>query len=306
MPRFEIDILGCGAAKPTMRHLPTAQVVNVRDKLFMIDCGESAQISFCRARLNMTRLGHIFLSHLHGDHCFGLFGMLSTMGLSGHTGEVVIHAHPDAEALLRPMLNYFCQENPFEIRFNHISPSSHEVIYSDRSVTVSTIPLKHRVPTCGFLFEEAIGDRHLRGDMIEFYNIPTYRRTAIKQGEDYITPDGVVIPNERLTLPPTPAARYAYCSDTKYNKRIIPYIEGVDALYHEATYGDEAEAMARKTFHSTARQAALLAREAQVGQLIIGHFSSRYHDESTLLAQAQEEFANTTLAHEGMKITLKK
>ena len=162
-------------------------------------------------------------------------------------------------------------------------------IYSDRSVTVSTIPLKHRVPTCGFLFEEAIGDRHLRGDMIEFYNIPTYRRTAIKQGEDYITPDGVVIPNERLTLPPKPAARYAYCSDTMYNKRIIPYIEGVDALYHEATYGDEAEAMARKTFHSTARQAAVLAREAQVGQLIIGHFSSRYHDESTLLAQAQED-----------------
>ena len=141
--------------------------------------------------------------------------------------------------------------------------------------------------------------------MVEFYNIPTYRRAAIKQGEDYITPDGTVIANERLTLPPTPAARYAYCSDTMYSRRIIPYIEGVDVLYHEATYGDEAEALARTTFHSTARQAASLAREAQVGQLVIGHFSSRYRDENILLAQAQEEFPNTILAREGMKITLK-
>ena len=305
MPRFEIDILGCGAAKPTLKHLPTSQIVNVRDKLFMIDCGESAQISFCRARLNMTRLAHIFISHLHGDHCFGLFGMLSTMGLSGHTGEVVIHAHPDAERLFRPMLDYFCRESPFVIRFNAISPTSGEAIYSDRSVTVRAIPLKHRIPACGFLFEEAEGERHLRGDMVEFYNIPTYRRAAIKQGEDYITPDGTVIANERLTLPPTPAARYAYCSDTMYSRRIIPYIEGVDVLYHEATYGDEAEALARTTFHSTARQAASLAREAQVGQLVIGHFSSRYRDENILLAQAQEEFPNTILAREGMKITLK-
>ena len=306
MPRFEIDILGCGAAKPTLRHLPTAQVINVRDKLFMVDCGEGAQTSFCRARLNMNRLGHIFLSHLHGDHCFGLFGMLSTMGLSGHTGEVVIHAHPDAERLFRPMLDYFCRENPFEIRFNAISPTSNEAIYSDRSVTVRAIPLKHRIPTCGFLFEEAEGDRHLRGDLMEFYNIPTYRRNSIKQGDDYITPDGKVIPNAMLTLPPTPAARYAYCSDTMYSTRIVPYIEGVDVLYHEATYGDEAEAMARKTFHSTARQAATLAQQAHVGKLVIGHYSSRYNDEKVLLAQAQEVFANTVLAHEGMKIVLKK
>lgn len=306
MARFEIDILGCGAAKPTLRHLPTAQVVNVRDKLFMIDCGESAQISFCRSRLNMTRLGHIFISHLHGDHCFGLFGMLSTMGLSGHTGEVVIHAHADAERLFRPMLDYFCRESPFDIRFNSISPNSSEAIYTDRSVTVRTIPLKHRIPTCGFLFEEAEGDRHLRGDMMDFYNIPTYCRSAIKQGENYITPEGKIIPNTILTLPPTPPARYAYCSDTMYSNRIIPYIEGVDVLYHEATYGDEAEALARQTHHCTARQAAQLAREASVGQLVIGHFSSRYRDENVLLAQAQEVFANTTLAHECMKIVLRK
>lgn len=306
MSRFEVNILGCGAAKPTLRHQPTAQVVNVRDKLFMVDCGEGAQVAYGRARLNMTRLGHIFLSHLHGDHCFGLLGLLSSMGLCGHSSEVVIHAHPDAERLFRPMLDYFCREIPFDIRFNAISPSAHEVIYSDRSVTVTTIPLKHRVPTCGFLFAEAQGERHLRGDMAEFYNIPAYRRRAIKQGEDFVTEAGEVIPNERLTLPPTPAVRYAYCSDTVYSERIVPYIEGVDVLYHEATYGDDCEAMARKTFHSTARQAARIARMAGVGQLVIGHYSSRYNDESVLLAQAREEHPNTHLAHEGMKITLKK
>ena len=305
MSRFEVNILGCSAATPTMRHLPSAQVLNVRDKLFMIDCGEGAQLSFRRAHLNMTRLGHIFLSHLHGDHCFGLFGLLSTMGLTGHTGEVVIHAHPDAEQIFRPILNYFCRENPFEIRFNSISPSMSEAIYSDNSVTVRTIPLKHRIPTCGFLFEEAESQRHLRGDMAQFYNIPTYMRAAIKQGEDYTTPEGIVIPNSKLTLPPTPSVRYAYCSDTMYSPRIIPYIEGVDVLYHEATYGDDSEPFARQTFHSTARQAAQIAQQAGVGKLIIGHFSARYKDETILLQQAREEFANTELANEGMKIILK-
>ena len=306
MSRFEVNILGCGAAKPTLQHLPTAQIVNVRDKLFMIDCGEGAQVSVCRAKLNLNRLGHIFLSHLHGDHCFGLFGLLSTMGLSGHMGEVVIHAHPDAERLFRPMFDYFCRENPFEIRFNAISPTAGEVIYSDRSVTVRSIPLKHRIPTCGFLFEEAPGERHLRGDMLQFYNIPTYRRAAIKQGEDYVTDDGRTIPNELLTLPPTPAARYAYCSDTVCTERIVPIIEGADVLYHEATYADAEEALARATYHSTARQAARIARQAQVGKLLLGHYSSRYRDKTLLLEQAQEEFAHTALAHEGMKITIRK
>lgn len=306
MPRFEVNILGCGAALPTLRHNPTTQVVNVRDKLFMIDCGEGAQIGIRRAKLNMTRIGHIFISHLHGDHCFGMLGLLSSMGLTGHTGEIVIHAHPDAEELFRPMLNYFCRESPFEIRFNHISPSSSEAIYSDRSVTVRTIPLKHRIPTCGFIFEEAPGEKHLRGDMVNFYNIPTYQRAAIKQGADFVTPEGVVVPNENLTLPATPAAKYAYCSDTMYSPRIISYIEGVDVLYHEATYGDDNEARCRQTFHSTARQAASIARQAGVGKLIIGHFSSRYNDENILLEQARQEFANTHLAYEGLHEVIRK
>lgn len=306
MSRFEVNILGCGAATPTLRHLPTSQVVNVRDKLFMVDCGEGAQVAFRRAHLNINRLGHIFLSHLHGDHCFGLFGLLSTMALTGHEGEIVIHAHPDAEGLFRPLFDYFCRENPFDIRFNAISPTSSEVIYSDRSVSVRTIPLRHRIPTCGFLFEEAPGERHLRGDMVEFYNIPTYMRAGIKQGADFVTPDGTVVPNAHLTLPPTPAARYAYCSDTMYNERIIPIIEGADLLYHEATYADDMEAMARHTQHSTARQAARIAARAGVGELLLGHFSARYNDEKLLLNQALEEFPHVQLARENMHVVLRR
>ncbi len=306
MPRFEVNILGCSAAAPTSQHYPTSQVVNVRDKLFMIDCGEGAQINFRRSHLAYNRLGHIFLSHLHGDHCFGLPGLISTMALQGCNGEVVIHAHPDAERVFTPMLDYFCSDIPLQVRFNAISPQSHEVIYSDKSVTVRTIPMKHRVPCCGFLFEEAEGERHLRGDMIDFYQIPVYRRKEIKSGADYITPDGKVLPNELLTLPPTPAVRYAYCSDTVYNERIIPYIEGVDLLYHEATYASECEALARTRYHSTARQAAKIAQLARAKELIIGHYSSRYADEHVLLCEAQEVFANTRLVYEGMKCILNK
>lgn len=305
MSRFEVNILGCGAATPTLRHLPSAQIVNVRDRLFMVDCGEGAQIAMRRSKLNMTRLGHIFISHLHGDHCFGLLGLLSTMALNGCNGEIVVHAHPDAEKVFSPMLNYFCRENPFEVHFNPISSSSSEVIYSSKSVVVRTIPLKHRVPTCGFLFEEVAGERHLRGDMLQFYNIPTYMRAGIKQGQDFVTPEGEVIANELLTTPPTPPARYAYCSDTMYSERIIPLIEGVDVLYHEATYGDDAQGLTRTTFHSTARQAATIAARANVGKLIIGHFSQRYKDENILLDQAREVFPHTILAHEGMKEVLK-
>ena len=306
MSRFEVNILGCSAAVPTLHHFPTAQVVNVRDKLFMIDCGEGAQLNWRRSRLNINRLGHIFLSHLHGDHCFGLPGLLSTMALVGHTGEIVIHAHHDAEKVFAPMLDYFCREMPFTVRFNAISPSSNEVIYSDKSLIVKTIPLKHRIPTCGFLFEETASDKHLRGDMVDFYNIPVYRRNDIKKGADYITPDGKTIPNELLTLPATSPARYAYCSDTMYSEKIIPMIEGVELLYHEATFADDAEARTRETYHSTARQAGRLACKASVGKLIIGHFSARYNDEKVLLEQACQEFPETELAYEGMKCVLRK
>ncbi len=306
MSRFEVSILGCSAAAPTLRHLPSSQVVNVNDKLYMIDCGEGAQLSLRRTGLNFNRMGHIFLSHLHGDHCFGLPGLLSTMGLHERSGEVVIHAHPDAERIFTPMLDYFCREMPFAIRFEPITTQTGDVIYRDKGLSVKAFPLKHRIPTYGFLFEEYTGIRHLKGEMVKFYNIPICRLNEIKEGADYVTPDGRTIPNSVLTTPPTPAVRYAYCCDTMYSEKIIPHIEGADVLYHDATYADKERAQAKQTFHSTARQAATIAQAAHVGKLIIGHFSARYKDESLLLYQAREVFENTVLANEGLRCILRK
>ena len=186
MGKFEINILGCGSALPTLRHYPSTQILNIRDNLFMIDCGEGAQMQFRRMRLKFMRLGHIFLSHLHGDHCFGLIGMISTFSLMGRTGELVVHAHPQAESVFRPQLDFFCRDLPFTVRFEPVLPGRSEVIYEDRSIKVTSLPMIHRVPCSGFLFEEKPAMRHLLGDMVKFYDIPVYRRAEIKAGADYV------------------------------------------------------------------------------------------------------------------------
>ena len=304
MEKFELHILGCGSALPTTRHFATSQVVNLREKLFMIDCGEGAQMQLRRSRLKFSRLNHIFISHLHGDHCFGLLGLISTFGLLGRTADLHIHSPRGLEELFAPMLAFFCKTLTYKVFFHEFETKEPMLIYDDRSVTVTTIPLKHRIPCCGFLFEEKVGMRHLLGDMMNFYNVPVYRRAAIKAGEDFVTSDGRIIPNSYLTTPADPPLRYAYCSDTAYNEALLPIIEGVDLLYHEATFGDDAEALAKETCHSTARQAAIIARKAGVKQLLLGHFSARYENEQQLLEQAREEFAPSFLAREELKIIL--
>lgn len=301
MTRFELSILGCGSAFPTLRHNPSAQALSHRDRVFLVDCGEGTQQHYRRQGLKLMRLQHIFISHLHGDHCLGLVGLISTLGLLDRGGEVIIHAVPDALRIFPPLFDTFCQELPFDVRIEPFSPFASSTIYEDDALTVKTLPLKHRIPAAGFLFEEKEAPRHLLGDMAEYYKIPHYRRAEIKAGADFVLPDGTVVPNSRLTRPAAPPVRYAYCSDTAYNEKPIPLIEGVDLLYHEATFGDEAVAMARRTLHSTARQAGIMARNAHVKQLMIGHFSARYNDEEKLLAEAREEFADTILAREGLK-----
>lgn len=304
MEKLELNILGCGSALPTTRHYPSSQVLNVRDKLYLIDCGEGAQLQFRRMKLKFNRLNHIFISHLHGDHCFGLPGLLSTLGLLGRTGEIVIHAHPDAESQFRPFFDYFCKDMPYPVRFNPINPQKHELIFEDRSIRVYTLPLKHRVPTCGFLFEEREKERHLRSDMIRFYEIPIRDLASTKQGEDFVTPDGKVVENRLLTMDADPARKYAYCSDTLPLEKIVPYIAGADLLYHEATFGNDLQPRARQTFHSTAAQAAQIALNAGVKELLIGHFSARYLDETDLLNEARAIFPNTLLASDGMQLKI--
>lgn len=304
MEKFEVNILGCGSALPTTRHFSTSQVVNIREKLFMVDCGEGAQLQLRRSKLKFTRLNHIFISHLHGDHCFGLMGLISTFGLLGRTASLHIYAHKELERLLAPQLEFFCKGMTYEVVFHPIDPAKAEVIYDDRSVSVSTIPLKHRIPTCGFLFQEKPTPNHIIRDMVDFYRIPVFELNQIKNGEDYITPEGVVVPNHRLTTPSAAPRSYAYCSDTICQTSIIPQIKGVDLLFHEGTFAQCDAARAKETFHTTAMQAAQIAVEAQVKQLVIGHFSARYEDESILLKEAQTLFPNTLLAKENLRITL--
>jgi len=298
MQKATLTILGCGSAMPTRKNFPSSQLVEIRDKQFLIDCGEGAQIRMSQMGVKLNRLGHIFISHLHGDHCFGLIGLISTFGMLNRTAELHIHAQSDLEKILQPQLQYFCSDLSFSVIFHSVNPRKHELIYEDRSVSVYSIPLKHRVPCCGFLFEEKPRDRHIIRDMIDFYNIPTWRIPKIKQGEDFVTEEGEVIPNTRLTKANDTPKRFAYCSDTAYSEKIIPIIQGVDCLYHEATFMDDEQVRAKQTEHSTARQAATIALKANVKKLIIGHYSARYINQTALLNEAQSVFKDTVLGED--------
>ncbi len=266
----------------------------------MIDCGEGAQIRMRQMNLKTNRLGHIFISHLHGDHVFGLIGLISSFGMLNRTADLHIHAHADLEKIIEPQLNYFCSEIPFKIIFHVINPRRFELIHEDRSVQVYSIPLKHRVPCCGFLFEEKPRDRHIIREMIDFYKIPTWRIPKIKQGEDFVAESGEIIPNHILTSEPIAPKRFAYCSDTAYNEKMIPLIENVDCLYHEATFMEDELVRSKQTEHSTAKQAGEIARKANVKKLIIGHYSARYIHQKALLEEAKTEFENTILGEDMM------
>ena len=269
-----------------------------------MDCGEGAQLQMRRLHVRFNRITHIFISHLHGDHCFGLPGLLSTLGMLGRKGDLVVHGPHALEDFLRPILSVFCKDMPYTVRLNLIDPTQHKLVMEDRSVSVWSIPLSHRIPACGYLFAERPAEAHLRRDMIDFYRVPVHALRSIKQGADYVTPEGEIVAHERLTRPAAPPRRYAFCSDTEFLPSIVPLVEGVDCLYHEATFMAKDVARARQTFHSTAREAAEIARRAGVKRLVLGHYSARYDDLAPLLAEAVEVFPNTSLGQEGMRIAL--
>jgi ribonuclease Z len=301
---FTLTILGSNSALPTSERYPTAQVLNVSERFFLIDCGEGTQMKLLKYKVKFTKINHIFISHLHGDHCFGLIGLFSTFGLLGRKSDLHLFAHSDLETLLKPQLNYFCADLPFKIVFNAINPLVHDVIYEDKHITVSTIPLKHRIPTCGFLFKEKKGLNHIRRDMVDFYKIPVRLLPDIKNGEDFYTPEGEIVGNDRLTTPAAKARSYAFCSDTGYTESIVPIVKEVDLLYHEATFLTADKNLARQTLHSTASDAAKIAQMASVGKLILGHFSTRYYDLSPFELEAREFFNHVELAREGSVFSL--
>lgn len=305
MEPITLHILGCGSAKPANGHLPSCQVLNMRGKLFMIDCGEGAQMQWSNMGLGMTRLGHIFITHAHGDHCFGLPGLISTMGLLGRTADLHIHACEELRPFIECTLKYFCEGMDYQVFFHPVDTHQHQLIFEDRSVEVWSLPLKHRVPCCGYLFKEKPTLPHLRPEMLQVYDIPVSQANNIKAGADWMMDDGTVIPNSRLVSPADPPRSFAYCSDTLFRPQLAEWVKGVSLLYHEATFNEENLLRAKQTCHSTARQAATVAHNAGVGQLCIGHYSGRIKDEQALLQEARDVFPNTLLAKEKMVVDIK-
>lgn len=302
MEPFRIHILGCGSALPTLKHLASSQVVEVRGKYFMIDCGEGTQIQLRRSRLAFTKIQAVFISHLHGDHCFGLIGMISTFGMLGRTAPLHVYAPADLGPMLDSQLAMFCTGLEFKVVFHAVDTTRSYTIYEDKSVTVDILPLDHRIACCGFLFRERPTLPHILRDMIDFYNIPISQINNIKNGADWVTPDGDVVPNAKLTRPATPPRAYAYCSDTRYMPGLHQLVEGVNLLYHESTYDASCADRARLYYHSTSQQAATVARDAHVGKLLLGHYSARYENEAGILSEAREIFPNSFLSTEGMVV----
>lgn len=301
---FDLTILGSNSAVPIPQRFSSAQVVNFREKLFLLDCGEGTQIQLRKYRQKFSRLNHIFITHLHGDHCFGLPGLISTLNLLGRRSKLHIYAHADLEKMLTPFLDYFMHQSLFEIVYHHLDPAEHKLIYEDKGLEVYSIPLKHSAPTCGFLFKEKAKDLNLKKEMIQAFSLSVKDILAVKRGEDFVTEDGEVVANERLAHPAKAPRSYAYITDTAFKPNIAPWIQDVDVLYHEATFADEKTLKTSKTLHSTAGQAAQMAQMVNAKKLLVGHYSSRYTDISVIEDAAKEIFENTTAVKDGLTISI--
>lgn len=304
MEPFKVHILGCGSALPTLRHNPSSQVVEIRGKFFMVDCGEGTQTQLRRSKIKFTKINAVFISHAHGDHCFGLIGMISTFGMLGRTAPLHVYAPAGLREIMKKQMEYFCNGFEYEVIFHDVDTSANKIIYEDRSLSVETVPLSHRMPCSGYIFREKPTLPHILRDMADYYNVPVSQFNNIKNGADWIDNEGNIIPYTRLTKPSEPARSYAYCSDTRYMPELHEYLKGVNVLYHESTYLNEDEGMARQFCHSTASQAAQVASDAGVNTLVLGHYSARYNDESILLSEAKEIFPNSILSDEGLTIDI--
>ncbi|MEZ5195450.1 MAG: ribonuclease Z [Bacteroidales bacterium] len=296
---FKVTILGSNSAIPTIKRNPTAQIVNHNEHLYLVDCAEGTQVQLRRNRIKMQRINHIFISHLHGDHFFGLIGLISSMHLLGRKKDLHIYGPPQLEDILNLQLEVSLTVLNYPMIFHPINPDAHDLIYEDANLTIKTIPLKHSIPTCGFIFKEKKGKRKIKKDAVQTYNIPKDQMLNLKNGEDFIDEEGNRIENKQITDDPFPIRSYAYCSDTNYYEKIIPLIMGVNLLYHEATFTKDFEEVARAKFHSTSADAATIAKKAGVEKLLIGHFSTRYETVDQLLDEARKIFPNTDAVTDG-------
>ncbi len=297
--RFNVTILGSNSAIPAHGRFPTAQVVNLSEQHYLIDCGEGTQWRLEAFRLKKSKINQIFISHLHGDHIFGLIGLLNSFSLSKRKEPIIVFSPKGLEEIIQVQLKHAGAKLSFPLSFYDLETTKNLLIFEDNLVEVFTIPLEHRIPTCGFLFKEKSRLFNIIPSKIESYKIPVEKIKEIKNGADLNLLNGEIIKNEELTYPPKIPRSYAFCSDTVYSESIIPFIKNVDLLYHEATFLHDLLHLAEETKHSTVKQAAEIAKKANAGQLIIGHYSSRYKDLMPLLDEAQNVFPNTVLGIEG-------
>jgi ribonuclease Z len=296
---MKLTILGSSSALPTSKRFPSAHVLNAHERLFLIDCGEGTQMQLRKCKIRFGKINNIFISHLHGDHVFGLYGLLSTFNLMGRENPLALYAPENYLPMLNSHLRDFDINLNFEIEFVPLKGNDPVKIYDDKYITVISFPLKHRIEAYGFLFREKPADRNIIKDSIVKYGIPTVRIPGIKKGEDFITKDGTRIKNEEITISPAEPLSYAYCSDTMFFSRLATFVKGVNLLYHETTFDKSMSELAKMTKHSTTQDAAKTALKANVGTLMIGHFSARYKNISGLVDEARAIFPQTIPAIDG-------
>ena len=294
-----VTILGNSSAKPTATGHPSAQVVNVNEQYFLVDAGEGVQQQMFRCGINPLKLRGVFISHLHGDHCFGIFPLISTLGLYGKKTPLTIYAPKPFGEILECHLRYFDNELPYEVEWVEVDTTKHQIIFENRTMEVWSIPLRHRIPTSGYLFREKPLEKNVDKFAIERYRLSIKQILAAKQGEDIELENGTILSNEKITFVAHPPQSYAYCSDTNRSGAVAKYVAGVDMLYHEATYEAKERKTAKERGHATTADAAKVAKMAGAGRLLIGHFSSRYKDLQPLLDESREIFPATDIAREG-------
>lgn len=296
---MKLTILGCYAATPRTFTNPTSQILEIKNRVFLIDCGEGTQVQLRKNKIRFSKINHIFISHLHGDHFFGLVGLISTFSLLNRTTDLHIYGPKGIKEIITVQLRLSNSWTNYSLFFHELESPESEVIFEDDKVLVKTIPLKHRIYTNGFLFQEKTGERKLNLDAVKNYEIETCYYQNIKNGKDITLDDGRVIENNELTFDPVPTKNYAFCSDTAYNETVIPFLKNVDVLYHESTFLQSEENLAKKTFHSTAKEAATIALKSNVKQLILGHYSTRYENIALFKEEAETIFPEVLLADDG-------
>ncbi len=301
---MKLTILGCHSATPRWDANPTAQILEVKGHLFLIDCAEGTQVQLRRFKLKFSRIKHVFISHLHGDHFFGLIGLISTFRLLGRESELHIYGPIGIKDAITLQLKLGKSWTNYPLLFHELESKKSELLFEDEKVTVHTIPLKHRVYTNGFLFKEKLGERKLNVQAVQDSKVNMSYYTKIKQGFDVQNEAGETISNSQLTFDPIPSKSYAYCSDTSYAPEIIPQIKNATLLYHEATFLEEHLELAERTQHSTAYQAGMIANQAKVHRLLLGHYSGRYGDYSLFKEEAQRVFQDVILAEDGKVIDI--